>query len=167
MSIKAVQIVFVSIVIATLSGCGFQLRGDYLMSEELNRMYVSGGEKYSPIHREVRRRLELNGTQLMAEPSDDYPTLRLGRVSRTKRTLSLYENGQVAEYEMSYRINSSLISPKHNNQVYPINVKMHRDFQDNPLSSLAKQREEDMLDKEINGLAADQIIRQLAAIQFD
>ncbi|WP_026960688.1 LPS assembly lipoprotein LptE [Aliagarivorans taiwanensis] len=148
-----------------LSACGFKPRGSYLIDEQLNQIYVSSYDEFSPLTREVVRRLKLSHIEVLDQAREGVPTLQLGRENLTKRTLSLFSNGQTAEYEMSYRVESFLLVAEQESQ--PITVQLHRDFQDNPLAALAKQRESEQLYDELRVMAADQILRQLATVRFE
>ncbi|WP_427977353.1 LPS assembly lipoprotein LptE, partial [Agarivorans sp.] len=113
---------------------------------------------------ELKRRLAQNNVAVFEFAQENVPTLYIGAEEINKRTLSLFENGQVAEYELSYRVGGYLQVANQGN--FPVQVRLHRDFQDNPLAALAKQRERELLYSELRTMAADQIMRQLATVSW-
>jgi LPS-assembly lipoprotein len=147
-----------------LSACGFAPRGSYLLDEKLQQIYISSSDEFSPLVRELKRRLAQNNVEVFEYAQEGVPTLNLGTEQINKRTLSLFENGQVAEYELSYRVGGYLQVANQGN--FPVQVRLHRDFQDNPLAALAKQRERELLYNELRTMAADQIMRQLATVSW-
>ncbi len=147
-----------------LSACGFTPRGSYLLDDKLQQIYISSNDEFSPLVRELKRRLTQNDVAVFEQAQENVPTLHIGAEEINKRTLSLFENGQVAEYELSYRVGGYLQVANQGN--FPIQVRLHRDFQDNPLAALAKQRERELLYNELRTMAADQIMRQLATVSW-
>lgn len=147
-----------------LSACGFAPRGSYLLDEKLQQIYISSSDEFSPLVRELKRRLAQNNVAVFEFAQENVPTLYIGAEEINKRTLSLFENGQVAEYELSYRVGGYLQVANQGN--FPVQVRLHRDFQDNPLAALAKQRERELLYSELRTMAADQIMRQLATVSW-
>ncbi|WP_411991798.1 LPS assembly lipoprotein LptE [Agarivorans sp. DSG3-1] len=164
MTLKTFSYGFLILSISLLSACGFAPRRSYLLDDKLTQIYVSSSDEFSPLVREVKRQLTQNNVAVFEFPQGDVPTLHLSGENINKRTLSLFENGQVAEYELSYQVGGYLQIAEEGN--YPISVQLHRDFQDNPLAALAKQRERELLYDELRTMAADQIMRQLATVSW-
>ncbi|WP_432453710.1 MULTISPECIES: LPS assembly lipoprotein LptE [unclassified Agarivorans] len=164
MNLKNLRYGLLILSLSILSACGFAPRGSYLLDEKLTQVYLSSSDEFSPLIRELKRQLAQNNVQVIDSPQEDIPTLHIGGEEINKRTLSLFANGQVAEYELSYRVAGYLQIADVGN--YPLTVQLHRDFQDNPLAALAKQRERELLYTELRGMAADQIMRQLATVSW-
>ncbi|MGY5450008.1 LPS-assembly lipoprotein LptE [Agarivorans sp. MS3-6] len=164
MNYKIASVGFIALCLSLLTACGFAPRGSYLLDEKLTQIYVSSSDEFSPLVRELKRQLSQNNVAVFEFPQDDIPTLHIGGENISKRTLSLFDNGQVAEYELSYQVAGYLQIAEQGN--FPINVQLHRDFQDNPLAALAKQRERELLYSELRVMASDQIMRQLATVSW-
>jgi LPS-assembly lipoprotein len=81
-----------------------------------------------------------------------------------RRTLSVFNNGQVAEYELIYTVKYQLRIPQQ--EVQQFKFELNRDYQDDPNSALAKSRELNLMLTEMRKQAADKILRNLASIQI-
>jgi LPS-assembly lipoprotein len=164
MTLTTIRFTVIALAISLVSACGFAPRGSYMLDDKLTQIYVSSSDEFSPLVRELKRQLAQNNVAVFEFPESGIPTLHLRGEDISKRTLSLFENGQVAEYELSYQVGGYLQVADQGN--FPINVQLHRDFQDNPLAALAKQRERELLYSELRVMAADQIMRQLATVSW-
>ena len=80
-----------------LSSCGFHLRGDLPLSH-FPAMYIQS-QRHSELAALVAERLEHNKVELLQSYQQTAPMLQLIDDTLERRTLSLFPNGQVAEYE--------------------------------------------------------------------
>jgi len=152
-----------------LSACGFQLRGEYLLSDELQTLYVSSSDVHGELTRLVKRHLTHNQVKVLKQKNVDAPELRIMSDKLDRRTLSVFQNGQVAEYELIYAVHYQLrFSPKEGEQLIEpqdFRFELNRDYQDDPNSALAKSRELSLLLSEMRKSAADKILRDMARVQ--
>lgn len=152
------------ILVATtlLSACGFQLRGNYLLPQELQTLYLSSTDTHGELTRLVKQNLLVNDIEVLKQYRNDVPELRILNDSLDRRTLSLFENGQVAEYELTYTVRYEIRMQGKENQDFKFEI--YRNYQDNPDQALAKSRELTLLRKEMRIEAADRILRNMASI---
>jgi LPS-assembly lipoprotein len=148
-----------------LSACGFHLRGDFLLAPELQTIYVSSDDKHGELTRLVKQHLTLNQVNLLKTPETGQPELRLLKDKLTRRTLSVFPNGQVAEYELIYTVSYQLRIAEQAPQSY--SFELYRDYQDDPDRALAKSRELSLLLSELRKTAADKILRDMARIKVN
>ncbi|MGR6840296.1 LPS-assembly lipoprotein LptE [Aliivibrio wodanis] len=146
------------------SACGFHLRGDYLLPEELHEISLSTFDQYSDLTRNVQKQLRMNGIRQVA-PTALTPSLNLINESIGERTLSLYQNSRAAEKELTYNVKYSVLIPNHDIKTYTTTV--NRNYLDNPLTALAKSVERDMIEDEMRTQASEQILRQMARLKAD
>ncbi|TYW46169.1 LPS-assembly lipoprotein LptE [Vibrio cholerae] len=148
-----------------LTACGFHLRGDYDIPQELSRMSLTSYDQYSTFTRMVHRQLRLNKIDLQA-PAEDLPNLHLLSESTGERTLSLYQNPPLAaEIELTLVATYRITVPHLGNRTFTTSVT--RSYLSNPLTALAKSVERDMIEDEMRKLAASQIVRQMARLKAD
>ena len=149
--------------VSLLSACGFHLRGDYLLHDELQTLYVSSSDIHGELTRLVKQHLSHNQVKLLNHKNAQAPELRIMPDKLDRRTLSVFQNGQVAEYELIYTIHYQL----HFANEAPQNFRfeLNRDYQDDPRLALAKSRELSLLLSEMRQSAAGKILRDMARIQ--
>lgn len=143
-----------------LTGCGFHLRGDLPLSH-FPAMHIQS-ERHSELAALVSARLEHNKVQLLDSYQQTAPMLQLLDDTLERRTLSLFPNGQVAEYELIYKVKYALTMPEGEPQQYQFEI--FRDYQDDPNQALAKAKELELLLAELRQQAANRIMRQLARL---
>lgn len=162
-SIKtALRTLLVAVVVMTTASCGFHLRGNYLLPEEITELSLTSFDQYGDLTRDVRDQFRLHGINEVP-PSPTTPNLHLISESTSSQTLSLYQNSRAAEYELTYTATYRVIVPEKENQTYTTSV--NRSYLDNPLTALAKSVERDLITSEMREQAARQILRQMARLK--
>jgi len=157
------RLVLALIITSALSACGFQLRGNYLLSDELQTLYVSSPDIHGELTRLVKLHLSNNQVNVLKHKSIKAPELRIMSDTLDRRTLSVFENGQVAEYELIYTVHYQMRFT--NEEPQDFHFELNRDYQDDPNFALAKSRELSLLLSEMRKSAADKILRDMASIQ--
>lgn len=159
------KLVFSCVLMAcVLSSCGFKLRGDYLLPPELQTIYISSVDKHGELTRIVKQYLDINHVNIVNIYSADIPEIRILKDKLNRRTLSVFPNGQVAEYELIYEVRYQLRIA--NKEPQNFSFELNRDYQDDPDIALAKSRELSLLLSEMRKVAADRILRDLASIRI-
>lgn len=96
------------------SGCGFQLRGPATLPSALNETYIDSqrppGSPPSPLQAVLQRRLRANGVQVVEQPTENSARLILLSTTPDQRLISTDAIGDTREYELSYRVNYTLIA---------------------------------------------------------
>lgn len=146
-----------------LSACGFQLRGDYLLDDELQTLYVSSTDVHGELTRLVKLSLTHNQVNVLKHSKLNVPELRILTDKLDRRTLSLFSNGQVAEYELIYSVQYQVRFT--GEEARKFSFELYRDYQDDPNLALAKSRELSLLLSEMRTAAADKILRDLARVK--
>ena len=146
------------IVMITLSACGFQLRDNYQLPATLQKIQLQSVSSLQ-LEASLRQRLLTAGIQLSDQAAADVAQLRVLSDQLERRTLSLFESGQVAEYELLYRVNYQVI--RNGELIIEDTIEVARDYQDDPNFALAKTREREMLVAEMRDDAARRLVRQM------
>jgi LPS-assembly lipoprotein len=158
------QLITLTLMVFVLQGCGFQLRGDYLLSSQLQNIYLSSADKHGELTRLVKQNLLMNKVNVIKSFDQDIPELRILKDTLNRRTLSVFENGQVAEYELIYSVQYQLHFQ--NQEPKSFEIELNRDYQDDPSLALAKSRELTLMLSEMRQEAANRILRNLASIKL-
>ncbi|NOH64477.1 LPS assembly lipoprotein LptE [Vibrio sp. RE88] len=163
-SISTFKLTSVVLAASLLSACGFHLRGDYSIPEELDTLSLTSYDQYSTFTRMMKAQLRMSEIEVVP-PSDSVPNLHLLSEGVGERTLSLYQNTRAAEIELTFYASYSVSIPDIGIKTFSTSVT--RSYLDNPLTALAKSVERDMIEDEMRKLAATQIIRQMARLKAD
>ena len=141
-----------------LVGCGFKLRTASVLPNDLQNLVVTANNPDSQLFAELQKSLALSNINT-TDSSSSSAELKLLNDSLTRRTLSLFPNGQVAEHELIYTVRYQLIRDKQK----PItnSFELTRNYQDDPDNALAKSREMELILSELRAQASNLIIRQL------
>jgi len=154
-----------SAVVLVTSGCGFHLRGTTNVPEELKTITLFSYDPYGPLTREIRDQLKLSDVTVV-EPTvsakKSLPELRIIGATAGQSTASIFQDGKAAEYQKEMTVRAQVLMP--GKDIYPISVTVFRSFFDNPLAALAKDAEQDIIDKEMREQAAQQLIRKLLTV---
>ncbi|MBW3698042.1 luciferase [Vibrio sp. T187] len=156
------KVTVVVLMASLLSACGFHLRGDYSVPDELNKISVTSYDQYSTFTRMVKGQLRMNDVEVTA-PSSKTPNLHLLGESISERTLSLYQNTRAAEKELTFNASYRVTIPDLGDKTFSTSVT--RSYLDNPLTALAKSVEREMIEDEMRKLASIQILRQMARLK--
>lgn len=143
----------------SLFGCGFHLRDNYQLPASMQNVAIEASA-FSEFHSVLSQRFELAGAELVT-PSDAGLIIAIMDDQLTRRTLSLSQSGQVAEYELIYTVTYQLLQP--DAPAREFQVEVYRDYQDDPNFALAKTREREVLVTEMRDEAARQLLRQTIA----
>lgn len=146
--------------LALLTACGFQLRGQ-LPLQQYQAIYIQA-ERHSALAAILSHRLRHHQIDILASQHADSPRLMLQHDSLERRTLSLFPNGQVAEYELIYQVGYSVQMPGQETQYFEF--ELFRDYQDDPNRALAKAQELELMLHELREQAAHRILRQLGRL---
>lgn len=159
---SSVKLSCVVLVASLLSACGFHLRGDYSIPDELETMSLTSYDQYSTFTRMMKGQLRMSEINVVT-PSATTPNLHLLSEGVSERTLSLYQNTRAAEKELTFSASYRVTIPELGSKTFSTSVT--RSYLDNPLTALAKSVERDMIEDEMRKLAASQIIRQMARLK--
>ncbi len=158
------RIVVISLLAMLLSACGFHLRSDYSVPEQLNTLSLSSYDQYSTLTRMMQSQLRMNEVTLV-EPSSSVPNLKLLSETESSRTLSIYQNTRAAELSITLTVAYQVTIPDIGTK--RLTTSVTRSYLDNPLTALAKSVEKAMILDEMRRLCVSQIIRQLARLKTD
>ncbi|WP_392561684.1 LPS assembly lipoprotein LptE [Orbus sturtevantii] len=148
-----------------LSGCGFHLQDNEEIPKQFQTMAFYSGDPYGPLSREIKKILIKNKVKFVdSDKKDNYPSLHIENSSITRSTISLYQDGKSAEYQLILTLNAKVVIA--GDDIYPITIKIFRTFFDNPETALAKSTEQNLIEQEMYGQSARQLIRKLRSINI-
>jgi len=159
------QIIAILLCSVALSGCGFKLKKASVLPQELKYLTVAADDANSALYRQLKKQL-VNAKVDLSEDAigrqANSPHLVLHKDKLDRRTLSLFKNGQVAEYELTYHVSYQLVRP--GQETVKQNFELYRTYQDDPNKALAKAKELDIILAEMRLQASHRIIRELSQL---
>ncbi|CCQ12503.1 LPS-assembly lipoprotein RlpB precursor (Rare lipoprotein B) [Pseudoalteromonas luteoviolacea B = ATCC 29581] len=145
-----------------LTGCGFQLKQASYIPADLRDMVLVAKDPKSALLEQLT--LDLQRAQVNLTPKDSKTAAELVIVKDTleRQTLSLFKNGQVAQYELAYSVTYQLT--RKGREPSEHHFELYRTYQDDPDQALAKSKEMELLLTELRRRASQRIIRQLSQL---
>ncbi|MCG7560604.1 MULTISPECIES: LPS assembly lipoprotein LptE [Pseudoalteromonas] len=149
-----------------LSGCGFALKKASYLPDDLRVLYLSGTDSKSALYSSLKQALRRAQVELLPSPKlgngQKAVELHLYRDSLERQTLSLFKNGQVAQYELAYSVRYRLTRPGF--EPVEQEFELYRNYQDDPDNALGKAQEREIILSELRELASRRIIRELSQL---
>ena len=145
-----------------LAGCGFHLRGTAEMP--FGSVYVPNPT--SGIALDLMRNLRAgSNVKVVDDPKQAEAILEFSGETRAKQILSLTGAGRVNEFRLHYRVAFRVHDGKGNDYVPQSTLELTRDVSYSDADVLAKESEEQLLYRDMQGDMVQQIIRRLSSAQ--
>lgn len=153
---------FVALLAFMLAACGFHLRGQESFSLPFQAVYVEG-DANSALVIQLKRAIQSAGARLAEKPSDAQAVLQILPEGREKIVQSLSGAGKVSEYQLRLRVSFRLSDGKEKELIPLTEIVLNRNFAFDDAQILAKESEENLLYRDMQTDAAQQIMRRLSA----
>ena len=154
------------LMLASLAACGFELRGSGGTYNMPFKSIYLGFPDTSSLGTELRRNLRA-GDRVLVVKDADKAEARFEVVSenRSKSILSLNAQGRVREYLLNYTLVFRVLDNKGDELLGPTEIALKRPLAFNESQVLAKEAEEALLYRDMQGDLVQQILRRLAAVK--
>ena len=144
-----------------LSSCGFHLKKASSLPDDLKQLTLVGDDQKSALFSYLQTELTMSDVTLVPA-SKQSAQLYLFKEQLERQTLSLFQNGQVAEYELAYSVSYVVKRPKQ--EAIEKRFELYRNYEDDPDNALAKAKELELLISEIRQQASRRIVRELSQL---
>ena len=150
--------------LATLiAGCGFHLRGQAALP--FDSIYVSGAPAFA---NQIARAMRAGSqTRITNNPKDAQVTLQILAEQRERVILSLSAAGRVREITLRYRVSYRLTDAKGIEYIPASEIVLRRDITYNDTDVLGKEQEENLLYRDMQNDAVQQVVRRLQVAKLD
>ena len=143
------------------AACGFQLRGQATLP--FDTLYVAIPE-ISPMGTELKRNIVAGtSTKLVNDPAQAQAILQVTAEERSKTILSFDTAGRVREFLLRYRLSFRLHDTRGRDYLPQSEIQLTRDVSFNDSQVLAKEQEELLLFRDMQGDMVQQILRRVSA----
>ncbi len=161
---RSVHTVTLLIILCMLAACGFKLRGQ-ISSLPFATLYIAAPPGHT-IGSDLRRAVDATTTTKIVDTMEEAEAvLQVINASTQRRILSLSGGGRVREFELIFKIKTRLVD-KQGIEIVPENeITLLRILPFLDAQILAKEAEEQMLYRDMQADAVQQIIWRLSTIQ--
>jgi LPS-assembly lipoprotein len=150
----------IAVLAFALAGCGFHLRGTADLP--FSSVYVPGAN--TGIALDLARNLRAGtNVKLVDDAKQAEAILEFTGETRAKEILSLTGTGRVREFRLRYRVGFRVHDGKGNDYVPASTLELTRDVTFNDADVLAKEAEEQLLYRDMQGDMVQQIMRRLSS----
>lgn len=155
------RLTFLTVLMALVAGCGFQLRGAYSLPYE--SIYIAVADT-SLVGANLKRAIRASGSTRLADTAADAQATFLPTVeAKDPVVLSYSSSGRVREKRLRYLYGYRVVDSKGRDLVLPGQVELSRDLTYADSDVLAKTQEEDLLWRDMETDLVQQLMRRLAA----
>lgn len=160
------QKILILAILSLLTACGFQLRGQ-VSSLPFKSLYISAPEGHT-IGMDLERAIGASSTtKVAANPEDAEAVLQIVSAVNERTILSLSGGGRVREFILIYRVVFRLVNKERIEIVPNSEIALTRNLPFLDAQILAKEAEEQLLYKDMQADAIQQIIWRLASIKYN
>ena len=143
-----------------LAGCGF--RPSAARPLPFQTLYIDA-PRYSSFAGDLRRYIASSSQpKLVARPEDAQVVLQVLSELQETQILSLTTAGQVAEYELRYRVSYRLHDNANKDWIPPNDISLRRDLTYDVQAVLAKADEQELLFRSMREDAVRQMMRRMS-----
>jgi LPS-assembly lipoprotein len=148
---------------ALTASCGFQLRGRTNLP--FQTIFVEGMD-FSAFTGQLRRAIETaSSTRLTRNPEDAQAVLTLISESQERTILALSGGGRVREFQLRYRVSFRVHDGKGREWLPADELVLRRDLTFDDTQTLAKEAEAQLLFRDMQTDAVNQVLRRIQAIR--
>ena len=154
------------LMLASLSACGFQLRGSRADSRmPFSSVHLSVPAR-TPMERDLRSAiLSQDGVIITDDVKAADISLRILSAVEEKKILTINAQGQVREYSLLYRVNFDVKDKTGKTLLAQTELALQTFMSFSESQALAKETEEKMIFNDLRSDAVSQIIRRLARLK--
>ncbi len=146
---------------ATLTGCGFHLRGQVTVPAIMRSTYIDTQSPYTEMSRAISVELLSSGVKLAPQRASASAVLKLLGHRSTRRILSVGSSGKATEYELFEEVTFALESPAGDVLLAPQTLRMTRDFVFDESQLLGKVEEAQGIRNQMQHALARQILTRI------
>lgn len=162
--IERYRFFFINVLLICLIGCGFHLRGHQMSLSQHIPALEFNATPTDGLHQVVLKSLKASGIQMT--PEFPAPILKVSREQWETRTLAYGPDSRPVRERLTLTSPFELVSSDGSNTLLKGKLSIERDRQLDPRLVLADSEEKQILQSEMRFDAAQQLLYQLAALNW-
>ncbi len=151
------------VLLALVSGCGFQLRGEVELPAVLQDTYIESQDPFTGIARPLRAQLERSQVNVLETREQASAVLKIVSERSENRVLSVGSRGKATEYELYDSVVFSLADASGKQLIAPQTLSITRDLVFDQNELLGKLTEADSIHRQMLESLARQVLMRIQA----
>ncbi len=152
------------LLLLTLGGCGFHLRGELKLAASLDPVFITGLAPGDPLYADLRRGLADAGIHITGDPNAARSWLKIDENRFQQNVLSVDARGKVVEYELVRTLAFSVLDRQRRVLVAPDRLVLRRSFVNPETTVLGKRSELDRLREAMRRELVRRLLERLQAV---
>lgn len=144
-----------------LAACGFRLREDVRLPDNLKTLRLAQVDPYSALARELQAALERAGAQVVEDPALPASVLRVDRLEERRSPLTVDAAGRAQEFEMVLSAEVSLADAAGAYVMSPQTIELRRDYLFDTAQAQGTSNEEELMREELQRELVQAILRRI------
>jgi LPS-assembly lipoprotein len=162
MSYPGAKLLLGALIIATVAGCGFKLRGPTQFP--FKKLYTSFAES-SPVGADFKRMMRAqDSVEFVAKPEQGEVRLIILQDAREREIVGYSATGRPREYQLRQKLRYRLLDIKADPIGSDTEIVIRRDISTSDALLNAKQQEEELLYREMQDDLVQQLLRRLSVV---
>jgi len=143
------------------AGCGYHLRGAVDLPEGAKTVYLEGLDRGQPFSREFIELLSFAGGQVTDQRNEAGSVLHVFRTVQERRQLSLSRAGQANAFNLLYRLEYEVTTPKGEVLMPRQEMEISREYFNDQRFPLGQGEQESLMREEMEREAAQTLVRRV------
>ena len=160
---KHLQSVLLILFIASLTGCGFQLKQSAAIPASFGPVSISGIAPYSSLFKSMRNAMRQSSVEVISESDSANHKILIKNARSDRRVLSVDSDGKAAEYELTQSLTFSVTDSSNNVLIEPQKLSVNYFYTSSRNDVLSDNTEEDDLKLRMENNLVDRMLRIISA----
>lgn len=137
------------LLLLTVNGCGYQLRGEFHFPDEMSSLYIVTNDPYGELIKALRYRLQASGINVVDDKEQASAILVIEKDQMKKTILSVGSRAEIREFQLHYHVQFVVVSADGDEISSTRSLELERDYSFAEQQILGKSGEEELLRKNL------------------
>ncbi len=160
----AFRLIILTVLLAVLCACGFQLRKEAVLPSGMGTVVVQGADPFSPLGRDLAAALQRAGSTVVEKAGNGVAVMNISANELATNVLSVGGNARANEYSMRYHVEFNVTDSTGAAILDKQVIELSREYTFDAFQAAAVAAEEDLLRKELQREMVQSIMRRLDAL---
>jgi LPS-assembly lipoprotein len=152
-------------VLVALAGCGFHLRGNITISQNLARVRVTTSDPSGPLKANIEDTLRRSGATIEENPGDGVAEIKMTGVSSSTNVGSVGTNARVNEFVMVYHVDLEITDGKGKVVLPKQPIELNRRFTFDQTQAIGTGAEQEQIQREMVRDMTQAIVRKIDVLE--